>query len=230
MYNIDMNIQSPATPTTTPVVATPGSESVVVTTPPTTANPVVPEGKVTISTKEFAQLSRDAARGRSAQKRIQINSGKLPGTIDTGNPDVNQVVKEAQDRAAEAERKALQLQVKDRVRDLLDKDEFKNLPKSTRELIMKNPAGLSEAEDLEEALLDIEDFVRDQVIPLDLNLPGSTTPPVTTPPGVTTPPVTNNGTPAPAKAVELEDLSKLTGSARSTAAIRNSMKKARGLV
>lgn len=232
MYNVDMNTQNPATPVVpagTP--ATPGSDAGVITTPPTTTNPVVPEGKVTISTKEFAQLSRDAARGRSAQKRSQLNAGKgLPGTIDTGNPDVNQVVKEAQDRAAEAERKALQLQVKDRVRDLLDKEEFKNLPKSTRELIMKNPASLSEAEDLEEALLDIEDFVRDQVIPLDLNLPGSTTPPVTTPPGVTTPPVTNNGTPAPAKAVELEDLSKLTGSARSTAAIRNSMKKARGLV
>lgn len=225
-----INPATPVVPAGTP--ATPGSDAGVITTPPTTTNPVVPEGKVTISTKEFAALSRDAARGRSAQKRIQLNAGKgLPGTIDLGNPDVNQVIKEAQDRVVEAERKALQLQVKDRVRDLLDKDEFKNLPKSTRELIMKNPASLSEAEDLEEALLDIEDFVREQVVPLDLNLPGATTPaPGATPPGVTTPPVVNNGNPAPSVAVELEDLSKLTGPARSTAAIRNSIKKARGLV
>lgn len=227
-----MNMINPATPVVpagTP--ATPGSESAVITTPPTTTTPVVPEGKVTISTKEFAQLSRDAARGRSAQKRTEFNARKgAPGTIDLGNPDVNQVVKEAQDRATEAERKALQFQVKDRVRDLLDKEEFKNLPNSTRELILKNPASLSEAEDLEEAMLDIEDFVREQVIPLDLNLPPVAPKAGVTPPGVTTPPVTNNGTPAPTAAVELEDLSKLTGVARSTAAIRNSMKKAKGLV
>lgn len=228
-----MNIQNPATPVVpagTP--ATPGSASDVITTPPTPTTPVVPEGKVTLSTKEFAQLTRDAARGRSAQRRNELNGRKnLPGTVDLGNPDVNQVVTEAQQRAAEAERKALQLEVKDRVRDLLDKDEFKSLPKSTRELILKNPASLSEADDLEEAMLDIEDFVREQVIPLDLNLPAAGNPaPGATPPGVTTPPVINNSTPAPAVAVELEDLSKLTGSARSTAAIRNSIKKARGLV
>ncbi len=222
-----MNIQSPATPEVpagTP--AAPGSDASVITTPSTPATPAVPEGKVTIDTKEYAQLQREAARGRSLQKRSQFNTGRVPvGKVDTGNPDANVIVAEEQTRRLDAERKAFQFEVKDKVRDILDKEEFKSLPKSTRELILKNPAALTEAEDLEEALLDIEDYVR-EAIPLDLSLPKA--PP--TLPGVGTPPVTNNGTPAPAKPIELEDTSKLTGSARSVATIRNSIKKARGLV
>ena len=70
-----MTTQNPATPAQ---AATPGSTPNVVTTPSTTTPTVVPEGKVTISTKEFAQLQRDAARGKSAQRRSALGLNKAP--------------------------------------------------------------------------------------------------------------------------------------------------------
>lgn len=220
--------QSPATPAVaTAAPAAPGSAPAVITTPPAVA-PAASEGSVTISTDKFAQLTRDAARGRSAQQRAAV-LGPTRAKVPDGVPaDAATLINEANERAEKAERIALQEQVRGQVRDMLDKEEYKNLPKSTRDLILKNPATLTQAETLEVALLDIEDFVRDQVIPLDLGLgakPAGSVTTVTTPApaGTETPPT--NGTPAaPAGTPQLEDLSKLTGPARSQAAIRNALK------
>lgn len=217
-----MEIKNPATP---PSGATPGSTEKVITTPSTTTPPIgeQPEGKVSLTLKEFTALNRDAARFRSNVKRGEINDRKnINNNNSTGNEEVDKVINDANTRAAEAEHKALQFQVKGQVRDLLEKDEFKSLPKSTKELILKNPQLLSDADNLEEAMLDIEDFVRDQVLALD-------TPVIvekkTEPNGHETPPAINNSAPAPAGDSELEDVSKLSGPARSTAMIRNSLKK-----
>lgn len=218
---------NPATP---PQGATPGDTTSVITTPPTVTPQVVPEGKVTISTKEFAQLQRDAARGKSAQRRSALGLDKPNATIDESDPAAAAIA-QANNRAAEAERKAMQMEVNAKVADLLNKDEFKALPKSTRAVILKNPALLSQADNLEEAMLDIEDFVRDQVLSLENG--GATVIPGMGGEGKTavpaTPPVVNSGGPAPVAAVGLEDLSKLSGPARSQAAIRNQMKTARGV-
>jgi hypothetical protein len=93
---------------------------------------------------------------------------------------------------------------------------------------MKNPSVLSKAASLEEALLDIEDFLRDNVLGVD-----SVTVPMPTTPVAggknETPPVINSGAPAPSDSAGLEDVSKLTGSARSQAMIRNKMREARGV-
>ena len=222
-----MTIQNPATPAAS-ATATPGADPNVVATPSTTPNTVVPEGKVTIDTKEYAQLQRDAARARSAQKRIEIRNNTNRQSIPEGaSEDVAKAIEEANNRAAEAERKALQAEVGGKVRDILDKDEFKNIPKSTRELILKNPSMLSKADNLDEALLDIEDFLRENVVGVDsvtipmpgLNKPGPNE----------TPPVINSGAPAPSDAAGMEDVSKLSGSERSRAMIRNKIKEAQGV-
>jgi hypothetical protein len=223
-----MTNQNPATPAD---AATPGSTPNVITTP-STATPVVPpEGKVTISTKEFAQLQRDAARGKSAQKRAALGLDRTP-VVPADGSDPNAVaITEANQRAADAERRALQMEVKGKVSDLLNKDEFKALPKSTKDLILLNPALLTQADNLEEAMLDIEDFVRDQVISLEsggaVAIPGMGG--EAQPKGHETPPVINAGTPAPVSADGLEDLTKLHGPARSQAAIRNVIKQKKGV-
>lgn len=229
-----MNIQTPATPAP---AATPGSSSqnsnpAPVTPPASTSGASGNDqgGKVTITTKEFAQLSRDAARGRSAQRRGEIRH--VP-PADGSTPDVNLEIQEANKRADDSEKRALQIEVKDKVRDLLEKPEFEKIPKSTKAVILANPASLSKADNLEEALLDIEDFVRDQVLTLELGLTdnrGGATPPANNnPPGHATPPASGAGAPANAGAAGLEDLTKLTGAARSQAAIRNAIKTARGV-
>lgn len=215
-----MEIQKPATP---PNGATPGSTPNVIPTPSTTT-PVVPEGKVIITTKEFTQLQRDAARGKSAVKRSALSFNKN-SVIPTDESDPNAVaISEATKRAEIAERKALQMEVKGRITELLEKDEFKNIPKSTKAVILMNPALLTEADNLEEAMLDIEDFVRDQVLTLDIGIGDGGKKPENSPHGHDTPPIVNAGGAALVRGEGLEDLTKLRGPERSTAAIRNAIK------
>lgn len=187
------------------------------------------EGKVTIDLKEYRDLQRAMARTKSFDKRVALQRKQAQPTINPdGSPADQEIVEkfnELETAKKEAERKVLQMEVRDKVRGLLDQEEFKVLPKSTRELILKNPSMLSSADSLEEAMIDIEDFVRDQVLSIEdkAEIPGMG--------GAQkheTPPVVSGGSPAPASAVGLEDLSKLTGPARSQAAIRNKMKQTRG--
>lgn len=188
------------------------------------------EGKVTLSMKEFAALNRDASRFRSNIKRGNLNKNKNSSNDNfSDNPDAQQAIEEANSKVADAERRALQAEVKIQVRDLLDKDEFKNIPKSTKDLILKNPASLSNADNLDEALLDIEDFLHDQVLNnLDQNPANPNMNPAQKtdqPAGHETPPAINSGSQANAGEAEFEDVSKLTGPAKSQAMIRNAMRK-----
>ena len=120
---------------------------------------------------------------------------------------------------------------------ILNKEEYKDLPKSTSDLILKNPAALSNAETLDEALLDIEDFIREQTIEIQdksknlQTIPGEGQPgqqPKNLP-GHETPPATTAGAPAPAEPNSLEDINSLSGPARSRAILRNSIRKKEGV-
>ena len=221
-----MENNKPATPAQ---AATPG-EGTVPAAPAATPTPkpgegaTSQEGKVTISTKEFAQLQRDAARAKSNERR---NNLKLRTThSDPGaDPSITEAVDEANERASRAEKEALKFQVKGQVRDLLEKDEFKNLPPSTKNLILTNPHLLSQADNLEEAMLDIEDFIRDQVLSQEITSTTATPKIGVDPEGHETPPVSNSGGPAPTNGSEFEDTSKLSGPDKSRAMIRNKLRK-----
>lgn len=215
----------PATPPAN-AGAAPGTPANVIT-PPSTVPPAVPEGKVTINTTEYAQLQRDAARGRTAQRRAALPGNAAPAS--TGNPDVDQAIQDANTRATDAEKRAMQAEIRSEVSILLEKEEFKTLPKIAKDLILKNPSTLSSAATKEEALLDIEDYVRDQVAAMGGTPAATVTPPAgaKTPEGVETPPATGAGAPAHAGANEPEDLSKLQGPARSQAHIRNVLRGAK---
>ena len=230
-----MTTTNPATPAQ---AANPGSNgqgqpNPSATTPPATTPGATgtPEGKVTISTEEYAKLQRAAARQLSFEKRKQFTA--RPSQVTNGDPDdpANQEIAKANERANSAERKSMQLEVRGKVRDLLDKPDFKNLPGSTRELILKNPHMLSAADNVDEALLDIEDFVRETVagLPAQPHVPAPGSPSSGNPPGHETPPKINAGNPAPASgAPNLEETSNLRGANLSRATLRNAIRKQRG--
>lgn len=209
------------------VVTTPS----VVTPAPNGDKGNLSDGKVTIDLKEYRDLQRAKARTLSFEKRAALPGRQAPQTMKNpdgsdADPEIIERLNQSEARVKDAERKAMRFEVQNKVRDLLDKPEYVKLPASTKALILKNPAMLSEAVTLDEAMLDIEDFVNEQVSVLDLNLgtPGGKP---NTPAGHDTPP-TGAGGPAPVRGTEPEDLSKLRGPARSQAAIRNAMKSARG--
>lgn len=223
----------PATPAP---AAAPGTHETVPATPSAATPPATPgsgeqpEGKVTISTKEYAQLQRDSARVRSFEKRREFQRSRNNPQPANGNPDdpANERISQLEAEKADSDKRALQAEIKGSVRDILDKEEFKALPQSTRDLILKNPHMLSEADNLEEALLDIEDFVRDQVLklgaaPAQPDPKGN--PQSGTPKGHETPPTVSHGVPSQAPSAGMEDTSNLRGAALSRATLRNALRK-----
>jgi len=227
-------LENPATPAP---AAAPGNDANVITTP---SAPVTPasEGKVTIDLKEYRDLQRAKARTLSFERRAEISKGKqAPGQPANGSgiddAEIAEQIRAAEAGRTAAERKAMQLEVRGKVRDLLDKEEFKVLPKSTRDLILEKPHMLSEADNAEEALLDIEDFVRLKITEIGSSQPGGTgqggvgSRPAN-PPAHETPPV-GGGDPAPTKPDGLEDTSKLKGSEKTRAILRNQLKTAKGV-
>ncbi len=124
----------------------------------------------------------------------------------------------------------MQLEVKGKVRDLIADERFKGIPQSTKKLILDAPHMFSEAETLDEAMYDIEDKLIElaQSEPANNTTPpaNGVTPPANNQPNRETPPVVTPGNPAPVDAGVLEDTSKLRGTERSTATLRNTFKKA----
>ena len=200
-----------------------------------------PDEKVTISLKEYRELQRDHGRVLSFDKRKQFNSSRnnAPGSQPANNgsgenndPEIVEQLRVSEERAETAERESMQLKVKDGVRAILAKPEFANLPESTKNLILKNPAMLSEANSVDEALLDIEDYIRETASTISTpnqNQSGQGSGRRSTPPGHEVPPTVSAGAAAPANAEGLEDTSNLTGVARSRAVLRNAAKKHRGI-
>ena len=225
------------TPATPAQAAAPGT-SEQVATPPSAATPPdqpgqggQPEGKVVIPTEEYARLQREAARGRSAQRRKDIATRSNPAAdtdgLDPNDPIQAELVKERQARI-NVEQRLHRALVTEKVRGILDKPEYSTLPPSTRELILRNPSVLSDADNVDEALLDVEDFVQEQVAGLKpaASQPGDVGKPVqSNPAGHETPPVVNSGSPAQASAAGLEEVSNLQGANLSRAVLRNVIKK-----
>lgn len=227
-----MSIQNPATPAqaATPGSNEPGQSTPPVSTPPAATTPGQggqPEGTVTISTKEFAELQRAKARAASADRRNALRTRQPAGNQPPADPDdqVAQEVARLQQENAEKDRLLMKERLTNRVRGILEKDEYKALPKVARDLILRNPSTLSEADNEEEALLDIEDYVREQVADMSIpaSQPGVPAQPKT-PPGHETPPKVGGGAPAHSPS-DVEETSHLRGDARVMATLRNTMRK-----
>src|SRR3990167_4267662 len=166
LYNKDNMPNDPATPEVKTSAAPGNSEqtSVNSSTDNSGSPSNQPDEKISISSAELAQLRRDAARSKSIQRRFDAllkNNSGLPEGVDPNDPLALELHKERQGRV-QAEQKALKLEVVTKVREILDRPEYNSLPKSTKDLILKNPSALSDADNADEALLDIEDFVQEQ--------------------------------------------------------------------
>lgn len=191
------------------------------------------EASVTISTKEYRDLQRDKARYESFKKRLEFKNPdqNKPNDFSGEDPELVDLYRKEQEKSAKLERDYHKERVINRVRDILAKEEYKSLPKSTKDLILKNPAALSNADNFDESILDIEDFIREQVAELENLQTGQKGGLSQTkePSGHEAPPVISTGTPAPANAEGLEDVSILTGNNRSRGILRNLIKQKQGV-
>ncbi len=189
-------------------------------------------GKVEISLEEYKNLQRDAARFRSrkpqgGQSREQRYS--QPAGSEEGDDDPAVVQLRQENQQTKAENMRLNLTIK--VRDLLASDAYKDLPSAAKRVVQNNPLALVDprAKTVEDAILDIQEFLDDEIEASKGGTPAPATPgqPAGNQPNAVheTPPV-NGGVGAPSKTdVGEESLEGKTGPARSTTALRNAMKK-----
>lgn len=197
---------------------------------------------ITITVEEHRRLSRQDARARSFDRRNNLGRNRTTNSIPVhGNAaDLDELGK-AQLERDEANRRAMQLEVRGKVDTLLKEDRFKNIPQSTRVLILDAPHLLSDAETLEEAMFDIEDKLEELAA-------GETTPSNnqnnnnandnnqnnnngnnnSQTPARETPPAPANGAPAQVDKGVVEDVSGLRGPARSQAVLRNTFRAKQG--
>jgi len=195
--------------------------------------PAATEAQVTISSKEHSDFLRDQARLKSIQKRNALARKNQPLTNTEGDQDdpVVQELAQTKTELAASNRRILQAEVKGEIGAILAKSEYAAIPESTKALILKNPASLSQADNLEEALIDIEEFLGEQAanavaVPAITDGPPAGSPsPAETPAGHETPPKVEGGAAAPTDGSAIEDVTNLTGEARSSALIRNAVRK-----
>lgn len=231
------------TPTATPVVPTATPATVPAVPPVTPAASPAPQpgqenvpvaGTVTLSEAQYRNLLRDQARAKAMDKRAGIRpaAGTPMQPGDNDDPALVERFNQSEAGRLDAEKRAMQAEVRGKVRDLVDDPKYASIPKSTRDLILQNPAMLSSATSLEEAMIDIELWLGEQAA-LTATVPGAQpstpTAPVATLPGRETPPTVNRSTPAPADAAGLEDVSQLRGPQKTQAMIRNKVKEGRGV-
>jgi hypothetical protein len=133
--------------------------------------------------------------------------------------DAIEVIQTTQTERDSAIQRAFEAELKVNVRDIFDKEDFKNVPPSVKKMILKNPSAYTDSRDAVEAAEDIENYLYDEIIP-DLT-PGAGIPVPEVKPVGEVPPVVNQGTPAPVQAGVVEDTRNLTGPARSRGMIRN---------
>lgn len=217
-------MENPVTPAQ---AATPGNGQPNVpnqpATPPAQA-PAQPAAEVKVDPKEYADLLRDQARLRSLQRR---KPQAAQAAAEPGDP--NDEIVQARNETQRLKDELFQRDVKDGVRDLLAKPEFAALPESTRKLILKAPHTLSEAKDQESVLADIEEFLSEEAAALKAQPTRQQVPPPHQPQGHETPPKVGTGSPVAPPPEGLEDVSGLTGPARSRAVFRNLQKKQKGI-
>lgn len=230
-----MSDQNPAATPAAPVAPATPAPSTPPAVPPAGTPPVVPpgnganpdgSGEVKIPLKEYKQLQRDAARGRSP-KNQNLPSDRINDRYNqpASDPDDDQATAELRSQVATKDRELLQERLNNKVRDLLETNEYKDLPLPVKQWVKINPIALVDprARSLDDALADIKDRLdeaRDSV-----TTPAPAAPGVTTPSAPETPPV-NGSTPAPAGANTAESVDGKTGAARSVAVLKNMFKAA----
>ena len=195
---------------------------------------------VSLSAKELRSLQGKANRWEAYQKRNRNDrrSNRRRSTddynADDADPALLDALKDRDTKIDELSSVNVKLAVKDQVRDLLDSDEYKDLPVGIKRAITRNPLGFSSpsAQTVEDAVADIQDYLDDELDRMTVSPPaqgGGQPAPAGTPPSQTpissppTPPASGSGPSNPQIDVN-QGIDGKIGSKRSTQVLQNILK------
>lgn len=186
--------------------------------------------KIELDSAEVERLKRDAGRWAAYQKEARDNrrnnrsQNRQPEyqDLDGVKPEVLEALRSRDLKLDELSLANRELAIKDKVRDLFDSEEYKNIPAAIRKAITRNPLGFVSrtSESLEDAVADIQDYLDDEI---DHPSGGQPAAPAPAPETHQTPPVSGSGPASPNAAPEI-DVAGKTGPARSTAILGNLLK------
>lgn len=172
---------------------------------------------------------------RVKRERKDRNNNRSTSDYDTDNtsPEILETLKNRDSKIDELSSVNVKLEVKDKVRDLLDSDDYKDIPSGIRRAIVRNPLGFagSSAHSVDEAVADIQDYLDDELdnmasgnpAPQGGNQPAPAGTPPTNPIPGQTPPAGGSGPSNPQTDVNQGTEGK-SGSKRSVQVLQNILK------
>lgn len=195
---------------------------------------------VTIPLEELNTYKRKAGRwdatiDRNRKDRRENRGSKSNYDADNAPPELLDALRDRDEKITELSSARIKLEVKDKVRDMLDGDEYKDLPPAIKRAVVRNPLGFASAgaQTVEDAVADIQDYLDDE---LDAAASGPAhgggTPPAGTPPAGSppapagrdqTPPAGGSGPGSPAVS-PTDGIDGKTGPNRSTTVLQNILK------
>lgn len=197
------------------------------------------EGMVSISAKEYRDLQRAKARASSAQRReaLKNKQNTTNKSVDEYNsegvdPEVAEALSRTQSQLTETQRDLIIERSKNRVTEILSREEYKDIPESTKRILRNNPSSVASVESntIDELMLDVEDFLNDEIEKIPVTVVKTPPQENTDPKGHETPDNVGGGGSQNTSNQGLEDISNLTGTARSRAVLRNAIKKGGGKI
>lgn len=195
------------------------------------------EKKIELDQAEYERLKRDSGRWSASQKKAREerranrrSNSQENYDVDGAPPEVLEALRSKDTKLEELSTKNRELMVKDKVRDLMESDDYKGIPATIKKAIVRNPLGFINpiSDTLEDAIADIQDY-------LDEELDNPSVPNYQTndqgqenkndsQDEHQAPPVNGSGPEKPGSQEE-SDITGKTGPARSTAILGNLLKK-----
>ena len=197
--------------------------------------------KVEVDEEELQALRRDAGRWRKKDdpkggrenrrdRAPRDRGGDHKPNADDADPELLDQLRVRDEKISELTSASNKLIVKDKVRDLLDSEDYKKLPDAIKRAVVRNPLGFArdDSRTVEHFIEDIQDYLDDEIDALgdQTNAPANaggnntTTNNANNQPPRQTPPASGSG-PAVPGSQQKEDVEGKTGQQRSRGVLRN---------
>lgn len=125
-----------------------------------------------VSIKELNDLKRKAGRwdarlesDRKARRQGRRANAKDDYNADDVDPALLDSLRDRDDKINELSSANIRLEVKDRVRDIMENDEYKDLPTGIKRAVSRNPLGFANqnSQSIEDVIADIQDYCDDEL-------------------------------------------------------------------
>lgn len=194
--------------------------------------------KVEIDGEELQALRRDAGRwrktddkggkGNRRERAPRERAGDSKPNADDADPELLDQLRARDQKISELTSATTKLAVKDKVRDLLESEDYKALPDAIKRAVVRNPLGFAreDSQTMDHFIEDIQDYLDDEIDAMGgqsnpaPNQAGNTASNANNQPPRQTPPASGSGPAAPGSGVK-EDIEGKVGQQRSRGVLRN---------